>query len=169
MPARINYKYGQVVKGLTIIEELPADKYHNRIFLFECHCGKEFATRMADVKNGKSSSCGCIRRRLLTIHGDSSKPRHPMYDLWEGIKGRCYGKNNVAYKHYGGRGIKMCEEWKNDYSSFKEWMMDNIGLKPTSKHTLDRIDPDGNYEPDNLRWATSSEQNVNKRRSKKNE
>ena len=163
MPARIKYERGELIGKLIYLEDAPYKKL--RKAKFKCPlCGGTTIKTIMDVKFGNISSCGCLRKRLMTLHGDSLFPRDPMYDLWEGIKGRCYGKNNVAYKHYGGRGIKLYGGWKNNYPAFKEWMISNIGYKPSPRHTLDRIKNDGDYEPNNLRWATSSQQNSNKTR-----
>lgn len=89
--------------------------------------------------------------------------RRPLYGVWEAIKRRCYNPNQPAYKNYGGRGITMCDRWRNSYQAFVE----DMGPKPSPKHSIDRINNDGNYEPGNCRWATAREQNLNQRRSKK--
>lgn len=83
----------------------------------------------------------------------------PEYSSWSGMKDRCSNPNNPRYKHYGGRGIKVYDEWKESFSAFYSY----IGTKPTAEHSLDRIDVDGNYEPGNVRWATPQEQSYNKR------
>lgn len=83
-----------------------------------------------------------------------------LHHLWCSIKSRCYSKNSTAYPDYGGRGIKMCERWKNSFAAFLE----DMGDRPAGK-SIDRINNDGNYEPSNCRWATQSEQNSNQRRS----
>lgn len=86
---------------------------------------------------------------------------HPLYGTWQGMKTRCYNPNSINYKDYGGRGITICDEWKN---SFKQFVTD-MGLKPSSLHTLDRIDNDLNYNKDNCRWATPTEQANNTSRT----
>lgn len=88
---------------------------------------------------------------------------HQLYQTWNGLKVRCLVPTNRDYKNYGGRGIKVCERWRVSFHDF----VSDMGLKPTPKHTIERINNDGHYEPDNCRWATKAEQNRNKRNVKK--
>lgn len=83
---------------------------------------------------------------------------HPLYKTWEGMNQRCNNPNNVAYRWYGGRGIRICERWRD----FKKFVKD-VGRKPSRAHTLDRVNSDGNYEPGNVRWSTRTEQSINTR------
>lgn len=87
--------------------------------------------------------------------------KSPLYSIWAGMKSRCYSKTNATYHNYGGRGIIVCERWRTSYANFLE----DMSPRPSLKHSLDRIDPDGNYEPSNCRWATQDIQGYN--RSKK--
>jgi len=135
--------------------------------LFLCpYCGKEVERQMNSGK--KYKSCGCMRDKLAresnTKHGDA-KIKHifRLYRTWTDIKRRCYNKNEQAYKNYGGRGIAVCDEWKNDYVTFKTWALEN-GYKDNL--SIDRIDNDGNYEPDNCKWSTRKEQARNTRSNK---
>lgn len=89
--------------------------------------------------------------------------KHPLYSVWANIKTRCYNQNDVHYERWGGRGITVCDEWKNDFQTFYDWAMSN-GYQDNL--TLDRIDNDGNYEPSNCRWVTTTIQNRNKRNCK---
>lgn len=85
---------------------------------------------------------------------------HPLYTVWQAMRQRCYDINTNSYEYYGGRGITVCERWRNSYHSF----VADMGERPTAKHQLDRVDPDGNYEPSNCRWVTTKEQANNKRK-----
>ena len=84
---------------------------------------------------------------------------HPMFYLWMGMIGRCEDPKRVGYSYYGGRGIRVCDRWRHDFAAF----LSDVGVRPSSDHSLDRIDPNGNYEPSNVRWATRSEQQHNRR------
>ena len=96
-------------------------------------------------------------------HGDGAAGEKYLYRTWCGIKRRCSNKASLGYKYWGGRGIKVCDPWKESYIAFKEWILDNLGERPDG-YSLDRIENDGDYEPNNLRWATMTEQRINQRR-----
>tara|TARA_R110000868_G_scaffold13848_3_gene64357 strand:- start:8415 stop:8933 length:519 start_codon:yes stop_codon:yes gene_type:complete len=133
-----------------------------------CDCGNNIKTRATCLRSGDTQSCGCLRneriRKALNKHGESSSIKKTTeYISWFGMKQRCYNTNFRQYKDYGGRGIKVCERWKESFVNFLE----DMGRKPSPQHSLDRINNDGNYEPSNCRWATRSEQQNNKRNNKK--
>lgn len=138
-----------------------------RRFQCVCDCGNVIIARSGELKNKDTKSCGCqkidstIKRN--TKHGYSVRlNKYSEYNIWKGIKARCNNPNKKCWKDYGGRGIKLCDEWFNDFESF----YNHIGPRPSMSHSVDRIDNDGNYEPGNVRWATIKEQANNKRTSK---
>lgn len=98
-----------------------------------------------------------------TVHGEASRGgKSPEYKTWVGIIKRCTDPKAKGWPNYGGRGIHICDEWRHSYAAF----LADVGRKPSPRHSIDRIDNDGNYEPGNVRWATRSEQNSNQRRWK---
>lgn len=122
--------------------------------VYECECGTRFPQQVRHIENGKTVSCGCHKRQSLAIsrrtHGLSHTPE---YHIWLGMKKRCENRRCKAYRHYGGRGVVVCERWQ----TFENFYAD-MGTRPSPKHSIDRKDVNGNYEPGNCRWATDIEQ-----------
>lgn len=122
---------------------------------YKCqYCGKEFEAISSEVKSKHTKSCGCLQGEKHNSTGDR------LYKIWIGIKKRCYNQNYKAYKNYGGRGISVCDEWKNSYISFRDWSLNN-GYD--DELSIDRINVNGNYEPSNCRWTTNEIQARNTR------
>ena len=129
-----------------------------------CICGKEFETNGCRLRSGRCKSCGCYQKELAA----SKRKTHGMegtrlYKIWRGIKDRCLNENCPAYKNYGGRGISVCKDWEHSFVEFYEWATTN-GYKDDL--TIDRIDVDEDYCPNNCRWASIIQQNRNKRNNR---
>jgi hypothetical protein len=126
---------------------------------FQCYCGKKFITKGSRVRLGYTKSCGCGRILGRTKYSGGERMSSE-YVCWQNMKSRCYKKDDINYKNYGGRGIKVCGRWRYSYSNF----LKDMGRKPSPKHTLDRYpNINGNYTPDNCRWATRHQQDRGKR------
>ena len=158
--SRKKYIIGKKFGRLTVIKKMENNKY-----LCKCDCGNETVVYASNLITGHTKSCGCNKKysgKNLKTHG-LSKLR--LYKIWKDIKERCYKSNNKAYKNYGGRGITICEEWKNDFKAFHDWAFAN-GYDENAEYgkcTIDRINSNGNYEPNNCRWIDIKEQARNKR------
>lgn len=149
---------------LTAIKRV-GTKHGKALWLCKCDCGGQKETISTNLLRGQTTSCGCKVvenvRSISCKHGESHTSR--LYNIWAGMKKRCYSPNNHKYKDYGARGIKMCNEWLKDYTVFRDWAMANGYTDGT---TIDRIDNNGNYEPGNCRWITVAEQQKNRRNTR---
>jgi hypothetical protein len=151
---------GQRFGQLTAIRD--AGRLRKEVaWLCHCDCGGSSIVPGYKLRSGATQSCGC--RKGSWRHG-YGKPltRHPIYRAWLHMRDRCTNPNHRQWKDYGGRGIAVCERWSN----FTNFLAD-VGERPTPKHSLDRINNNGNYEPENVRWATKVQQNNNTRRNRR--
>ena len=156
-----------LIEDLGLLYPTLSSNYKKRFGIYKCgFCGNEFKSIIAGVKSGNTNSCGCYNKikvsESIKKHGMSNTR---LYNILKKIKDRVLNPKNKAYQDYGGRGITICDEWKNDFMSFYNWAMSN-GY--SDELSIDRIDNDGGYSPENCRWTTSIIQNRNKRISKNN-
>ena len=161
MPAFIDmtgHRYGK----LTVLKQVDKMGTHIR-WKCRCDCGKETICKANTLRMGSALSCGCYHIQRATEANTTHGMRDTLeYSTWCGMLGRCYNPNGERYKNYGGRGIKVCDRWIHSFPNFH---MD-LGDKPSSAHSLERKDVNGNYEPSNCCWATEYEQSRNRRNNK---
>lgn len=161
---------------LTVIDReeygvYPSGKRYSR-YKCICDCGNETIARYSNLMNGQKRSCGCIQKQWRKQFGQINTTHHSrhtrLYDIWSQMRKRCQNPNDNVYKYYGGKGVRVCDEWDKSFETFQTWAMQS-GYNPDAKRgkcTIDRIDPYGDYEPDNCRWISMDEQRKNLRRHK---
>lgn len=150
---------GQVFGRLTVVARAES-KNARRRWLCSCECGNTATVISHSLTSGHTQSCGCMgaEARLISNKTHGQK-RTQEYQVWRNMKLRCSTPSAQGYEHYGGRGIKVCTKWASSFEAF----IADMGLKPSRVHSIDRIDPDGDYTPENCKWSTKSEQARNTR------
>jgi hypothetical protein len=151
---------GQRFGRLLVLGFIGRNKHGQAMWLCKCDCGEHFATLGASLLRGRTQSCSCLSRDIIIQrnfrHGLSHTPEHI---AWTHIIARCENPNEIGYKDYGGRGIAMCERWRQSFKNFLE----DMGPKPGPEYSVERIDNEKGYSPKNCKWATPTEQSNNKR------
>jgi len=152
--------------GVLTAKKLSCVKKGRAFWFFECDCGNIKEIRYAFVASGNTQSCGCSHRRTGENNPNykHGKKHTSEYKIWKGIRKRCLNSKDAGFPNYGGRGITICDRWRNSAVNF----MNDMGARPSPRHSIDRIDNDKGYFPDNCRWATALEQARNTRMRKIN-
>lgn len=164
-------KQDAVFDRLTVLGPQFRLRIHSQLTAFfcvcRCKCGNAIATRAVSLENGDSRSCGCLMRESMVNNGKNSSIHGgygtPLYIVWASMNQRCYDKNRDGYKDYGGRGITVCDQWRNDFPAFRDWALSH-GYKPGLQ--VDREKNHLGYTPENCRFVTPKVNANNRRNSR---
>ena len=149
---------GKQFSKLTVLHRVKNKTRHAK-WLCVCQCGNKIEAFATNLKTGNTQSCGCLNKQLIAKRSTTHNSSHTTeYKAWDSMKHRCYNKNYHLYHRYGARGIKVCDSWVNSFENF----LNDMGLKPTPSHSLDRINNDLEYSKSNCRWASISDQANNR-------
>lgn len=163
MPAH-NFKdlTGKPFGKLTVIKRVRRTNRRTAKWWCQCSCGNITKVEGSSLRRKLTRSCGCLRSETTTqcklIHGKANSPE---YKIWSRMKTRCYDSNDKGFKHYGARGITICDKWLNNFMAF----YNDVGPRPSPKHSIDRINNNSGYSPTNVKWSTKREQNNNTTRN----
>lgn len=146
---------------LTVLGEAEPKRFGQSVYrraLCRCDCGNLSKPLPDSLRSGRTTSCGCLTAEVATRHGMEKSSE---YRAWVNMRARCKNPTDQSWSRYGGRGIAVCDRWRDSFEAFYA----DVGPRPTASHSIDRIDNDGNYEPGNVRWATALMQNQNRHNS----
>ena len=155
---RLTITPGRRFGRLSFIKRLGYSN-NNQVWLLKCDCGTKVKALHGNVMSGRTQACGCLQRERIVKHGRHGSTE---YKSWHMMIQRCTNSNGPEWHNYGGRGITVCARWRRSFPNFFK----DMGLKPSPKHSIDRINNDGNYTPGNCKWSTPKEQANNMRRNK---
>lgn len=163
IPKQVKNISGERFGRLVVTALNGINKRREAVWLCQCDCGEQRLVRGVGLRSGHHRSCGCLHTEY-SKSGDArrshGKSNNAEYRAWTHMMTRCYNPNTADYPNYGGRGITVCYKWKTSFLAF----LADMGEKPSPKHSIDRINNDGNYEPANCKWSTAKEQANNRRR-----